>query len=180
VATMAAEGQAQLDAEGATESAHQVFLDLRYLKQYHEVTMPIARDLLDRGDSAAIADAFHAEHDQLYGYDLRKEAAPLELINVRVQSLGKTDKPPLPRLTSGGPDPAKALKGRRRAFIPEADEMVELPVYDGHQLASENTIEGPALIERVDTTIFVSASFVATVDVLGSVVLRQRDGEAGR
>jgi N-methylhydantoinase A len=115
-----------------------------------------------------------------YGYNLRKEGAPLELINVRVRSLGKTAKPPMPRLAAGGPDPAKALKGRRRAFVPEADQRVDLPVYDGHQLVAENTIEGPALIERVDTTIFVSASFVATVDVLGSVVLRQRSEEASR
>ena len=51
---------------------HEIALDLRYLKQYHEVTLPVERSAIETGDYAAIADAFHALHDRLYGYDLKK------------------------------------------------------------------------------------------------------------
>jgi N-methylhydantoinase A len=177
VAEMAAEGDSQLETEGASEVEHQVALDLRYLKQYHEVTMPIARRALEPLDVAAIAGAFHAEHNRLYGYDLRAEGTGLELINARVRSLGRTAKPPQSRLPAAGEDPSAALRGRRLAFVPEANASSEVPVYDGDGLLSGNVIPGPALVERTDTTIFISAAYVARIDIHGSVVLRNRDVE---
>ncbi len=41
-------------------------------------------------DRPAIAAAFHAEHDRLYGYHLEAEGTGLELINVRVRAIGVT------------------------------------------------------------------------------------------
>lgn len=172
VAEMAAEGERQLAAEGASQADHQVALDLRYLKQYHEVTVPIARELLASGDWAGLAEALHAEHDRLYGYHLKAEGTGLELINVRVRSVGRTRRPELPRLARGGEGAAHARKGSRRAFVPESGGFAEVPVYDGHRLLAGNLIPGPALVERTDTTIFVSAAYAGQVDEAGSVVLR--------
>jgi len=177
VASMIADGERQLRAEGADEVEHETSLDLRYLKQYHEVTVPVQRAALDAGDLGAMAAAFHAAHDQLYGYSLQGEDAGLELINVRVRSLGRTEKPPLPSLAAGSGDPAAALKGRRRAYVPEREAFEDVPVYDGHVLLAGDTLVGPALIERVDTTIFVSAAYTASVDGHGGVLLRHRDLE---
>ena len=55
-----------------------------------------------------------------------------------------------------------------------------MPVYDGHALCAGNRIPGPALIERVDTTLFVSARYTAQVDEHGSVVVRRRTEEVAR
>jgi N-methylhydantoinase A len=79
---------------------------------------------------------------------------------------------------STGPDPKRALRGRRRAFIPESGSFAEVPVYDGHKLLSGNAFAGPALIDRTDTTIFISAAYVARVDEHGSVVLQRPGGGA--
>ena len=46
-----------------------------------------------------------------------------------------------------------------------------MPVYDGHALRAAHEIAGPALIERVDTTLFVSAAFTTRVDDHGTLVL---------
>jgi N-methylhydantoinase A len=140
-------------------------LDLRYAKQYHEVTVRLPDERLDFD---AIAKLFHAEHDRLYGYELSAERTPLELINVRVRAIGKVEKPALPRIAAG---PTPAPIGERRAYLPERDAFEPVPVYDGHALAAGNRLAGPALIERRDTTIFVSPSFSARVDELGSVRL---------
>jgi N-methylhydantoinase A len=177
VAEMTGEGEAQLRKEGASQIEHQVSLDLRYLKQYHEVTVPISRDGLESGNLTALAGAFHAEHDRLYGYNLEAEGTGLELINVRVRSLGRTARPSLPRLRAGGEDPAPALRGRRRAFVPESGSFSELPVYDGHRLLSGNVIRGPALVDRTDTSIFITAEFEARLDDHGSLVLRRSGGK---
>ena len=177
VAELSAEGVRQLELEGAPEARHQVFLDLRYLKQYHEVSVELPRAALEAGDLDRVAGRFHAEHNRLYGYDLAAQGAQLELISVRVCSLGYTEKPALPRVESGGEDVSSALKAHRRAYVPERGQFAEIPVLDGHRLLSGNRFSGPALVERIDTTIFVSAAYQAEVDALGSILLRH--GERG-
>jgi N-methylhydantoinase A len=176
---MTGAGAQQLATEGIDESRteHHSALDLRYVKQYHEVTVPLDAGALRAGDLSAVIAAFHDEHDRLYGYDLREQGTPLELINVRVRSVGRTDKPELPRIASGGPDATSALKGERRALAPESGEMVSMPVYDAHALKAGNVIRGPALVERSDTTILVAESFDAEIDPYGSCQLdMRRDG----
>ncbi len=174
---MCDEGREQLALEGIDpdRATFGVLLDLRYVKQYHEVTVPVALEAIRSGDTKALAGGFHREHDRLYGYDLEADGTELELINVRVRAIGRTETPALPRLDEGGADPESARKGSRRAFVPEREAFEELSVYDGHRLRCGNRIEGPALIERTDTTIFVSASFRAEVDPLGSCLLTVRE-----
>jgi N-methylhydantoinase A len=180
VAEMIAEGERELRAQGAGQIVHELALDLRYLKQYHEVTVNVERAALERGDLAGIARTFHAEHDRLYGYELAAEGTPLELINVRVRSLGRGQPPPLPRLERGDPDPARARKGSRPAYVPERGAFAEVDVYDGHRLRPGAVIRGPALVERVDTTLFLSASYTGTLDLCGGMLVEACGGRAER
>jgi len=171
---MCDEGAAELAAEGAEHIEHEVAFDLRYLKQYHDVTLAVPADALAAGDIGPVARAFHAEHDRLYGYELSAEGTPLELINVRVRSIGRTEKPRLPEIeTAAGPDAGAALKGRRRAYVPEIDAFDDVPVYDGHALRADHRLAGPALVERADTTLFVTAGATATVDRHGGLFVKR-------
>jgi len=173
---MAVEGERQLLEEGlpADRCRYDVALDLRYLKQYHEVTLPVPRAAIDAPDPDAIAAAFHREHNRLYGYDLEAESTDLELINVRVKCIGRVERPSLPTLPEGGEDPGRAHRGNRRAYAAEQNEFLDVPVFDGHALTVGNRIVGPALIERTDTTIFVSSSFAARIDEFGSSHIERR------
>jgi len=176
VAEMTTQGGAQLEGEGvgADDVFHSVALDLRYVKQYHEVTLAVSREAVQSADLDGIAQAFHAEHDRLYGYHLTE--TDLELINVRVRAVGRVQKPTLPELERGSRDPSvDACKGRRRAYLPEPDRFGEVEVYDGHRLKAGNAIAGPALIERIDTTIFVSSGFTARIDDHGSCLLDRKE-----
>ncbi|HJP01996.1 MAG TPA: hydantoinase/oxoprolinase family protein [Planctomycetota bacterium] len=173
----AALGGEQLASEGipAERIAHALHLDLRYAKQYHEVSVSVPFDLLAQGDLERIAGLFHREHDRLYGYELADQGTELELINLRVRSTGETTKPPLPVAEQAGEDASGARKGVRRAFVPEAGDFVDVQVFDGHALRPGNVLSGPALIERADTTIFVSSSFDARVDAYSSCILTRRE-----
>ena len=181
VEEMAALGKEQLRREGIPEDrmSHQVALDLRYNKQYHEVTVPVPWEAATTRDLDVIPGAFHALHNRLYGYDLAEEGTGLELINVRVQSVGLTMKPELPTLTEGSEDAGHAIKGRRKVYIPEEGEFREAVVYDGHKLLGGNRISGPALIERTDTTIFVTPSYGAWIDSHGGCLLEATWGGRG-
>jgi N-methylhydantoinase A len=170
---MQRDGERQLAAERipAERRRHELRLDCRYIKQYHEVSVTVPRALVERRDAAAIAELFHAEHNRLFGYSLAQEATPVEIINVRVQAVGATDKPQLRAEPWAGADAAQALKGRRRIYVPETRAYAELPVYDGHRMRHGNRVDGPALVEQETTAIFVGASFDCVVDALGSFVL---------
>src|SRR5690606_34205450 len=95
VEEMARDGEAQLDEERvpAAQRRTELKLDCRYIRQYHEVSFVVPRALVAARDVAGISRLFHAEHERLYGYSLEQEATPIEIINVRVQSIGSTDKP---------------------------------------------------------------------------------------
>jgi len=177
---MIAEGAALLAAEGIAADVQKfhVKFDCRYLKQFHEVSFVVPQAAFDAGDLDAIAEAFHAEHNRLYGYSLEdEEGAPVEIINIRIQALGVTDKPDIADQAKGEADPSAALKGARNVYVPETEAFQTVNVYDGHALAHGHRIAGPAMIEQVTTAIFVSADFDCIVDRLGSFVLYRRGRE---
>ncbi len=179
VAAMAAEGTRLLAEEGIEPAQRRVDLrlDCRYVKQYHEVSVAVPQDLIERRDAGAIAAAFHAEHLRLYGYSLQVEGSAVEIINVRLQAIGATDRPTYRSEAAGDADAGPALKSRRRVYVAERDAYAEVPVYDGHRMRSGQRLAGPALIEQETTAILVSDSFDCVVDALGSFVLYAKGRE---
>ena len=180
VEAMADEGERLLGDEGVAPAQRRVELrlDCRYVKQYHEVSVPLPLAAVAARDSAAIAHAFHAEHQRLYGYSLQAEGAPVEIINLRLQAIGATERPAYRRAAAGAADASAALKGRRKVYVPEHDAFADVAVYDGHRMHCGQRVAGPALIEQETTAIFVSAAFDCTVDTLGSFVLYAKGREA--
>jgi N-methylhydantoinase A len=174
---MIAEGAGLLEREHIPEKRRdfRIKFDCRYLKQYHEVSFEIPQASVDAHDTVAIATAFHQEHNRLYGYSLEDQDVPVEIINVRVQAIGVTDKPELAAQERVAADASPALKGERSAYIPGEKAFRTVPVYDGHQLTHGQHIDGPAIIEEVTTAIFVGESFNCLVDKYGSFALYQKD-----
>lgn len=179
VDAMAREGDEALAGERVPASSRRVDLrlDCRYLKQYHEVSVPVPMDAIARRDSAAIAQAFHTEHQRLYGYSLQAEASPVEIINLRLQTIGATERPAYRRQQTGDADASSARKGSRRVYIAERDAFADVPVYDGHRMRCGHQLSGPALIEQQTTAIVISDGFDCQVDALGSFVLYAKGRE---
>jgi N-methylhydantoinase A len=154
-------------------------LDLRYVKQYHEVNVEVTdREIADR-DFASMSARFHPAHNALYGYSLEEEQTPIEMINLRLVCVGVTDKPRFFEQEYDGEDPRQAFKHNRRAFLPVSGEFREIPVYDGFGLKHGNHVVGPAIIEQVNTTTFVTPEYNVLVDRFGSyaMYLKSREGE---
>jgi N-methylhydantoinase A len=179
VETMSSEGARALADERIAPSRRRVELrlDCRYVKQYHEVSVPVPLDAIVRRDTASVARAFHDEHLRLYGYSLEAEGSPVEIINVRLQAIGATDRPTYRGDTGGSGDASAARKGRRSVYIAERDAFAEVPVYDGHRMHCGHRVAGPALIEQQTTAIVVSDSYDCVVDALGSFVLYAKGRE---
>ena len=178
---MEKEATALLKSEHIPENAiqHIYSLDMRYIKQYHEVNVEIRKENLEKGDLVSIVRSFHPEHNRLFGYSLEEEKTPIELINLRLLSVGRTVKPRFKQEKYDKKDPEKALKMMRKVYLPLLEQYVDIPVYDGHKLRYGNKVEGPALIEQVNTTTFVTPEYNVLCDRYGSytMYLKTRENE---
>jgi len=147
-------------------------LDLRYVRQYHEVNVAVAPEDLRAFNEEAVRESFHAQHDRLYGYSLREEGTEVELVNLRLTAIGVTEKPALKKEAYKGKDPGVCLKGARPVFIPSENDFRTIPVYDGNSMGYGQGMKGPAVIEQVNTTIFVPPEYHVECDAYGSYLLR--------
>ena len=57
------------------------------------------------------------------------------------------------------------------AYVPEDNEMQELPVYDGNNMGEGIHIKGPAIIEQVNTTLFLGSSYHCETIIGGSFIV---------
>ncbi len=179
VSSMVDEGTAMLVDEGIPRERQQfqLKLDCRYQKQYHEVSVEVDREWVRRADSDAIHAAFHAEHNRLYGYSLEDHDVAVDLINVRLQAIGVTDKPDFVEQVFAGQDASAAFKGERDMYIFSEKAFRPVPVYDGHKMRFGNHLRGPAMIEQVTTAILVSDAYDCVVDQYGSFAVYEKGRE---
>ncbi len=176
---MKAEGDKLLKSEGIPEHriAKIFSLDLRYVKQYHEVNIEITSEELQCADFDSIVHRFHHKHHALFGYALEEEQTPVELINLRMVCIGQTRKPQFHLESYCGSDPSAALKKMRRVFLPLQKNFAEISVYDGAKLKFGNQVIGPAVIEQINTTTFVTPEYNLMVDKFGSYTMYMKSHE---
>ena len=166
-------GRETLAREGVRGEAVELraALDVRYVGQWHELTVAVE---LPAGRSVdAAAAAFHAEHDRLFGR--ASPGAPVELLALRLGAVGRTEKPDLGRapIDTG----ADARRGVRPVWDPDERALVPTPVWDGRQLTVSSTVGGPAIVELASTTIVVPRGFTLDVDAYGAFAIHR--GERG-
>ena len=115
----------------------------------------------------------------MYGYALADQGTAVEVINLRLQSIGRTDKPRL-REEAHSPAPIPRARAQGRAaslYVPEEDGFRTAPVYDGHATRCGYRVAGPALIEQVNTAILISAGFDCVCDKHGSYAIYAKGRE---
>ncbi|SFF02212.1 hydantoinase/oxoprolinase family protein [Blastococcus tunisiensis] len=170
-----AQAQEALDGEGFGRDSQRMqrTADLRYVGQAFEVRVPVPDGELDRAATEEVAQAFHAAHRQLYGYDFADDPRQaVEWVNLRVSGIGPIRRPDLVELPSkdGGTD--RAVTGSRRVFF---DDWVDTPLYDRPGLAPGDVVRGPAIIEEFGSTVPVHPGFAATVDAHGNLILTRAE-----
>ena len=166
---MSAAGRDTLAREGVTGEAVELraSLDLRYVGQWHELTVAVDLPL----DVDAAEAAFHAEHDRLFGH--ASPGAPVEVLAVRAQRRranreagARAAAPTVPRATRGAASgrcgiPTSARSSRRRSGT-------------AAKLTVSSTLTGPAIVELASTTIVVPRGFTLDVDAYGAFAVHTR------
>jgi len=149
-------------------------LDLRYSGQSYELTVPANTPFTDAALQQAVEN-FHKKHKAVCGYAVRDE--PVELVNLRLTTIGLMEKPRLKAQPSHGEKPSKeAVITKRKVFFEQYNDYVKTPIYRRDKLNSGNVVEGPAVIEQYDATTVVYPRWKASVDKLGNLVLTTQNG----
>jgi len=140
------------------------FADMRYMGEVHEVTVPVrgrTRRITEQNLRATIKD-FHDLHEQLYAH--RDPHNPVELLNLRVDVIGRLPRPRPQEEAFIGEDASAAIRTRRPVFFGSERGFMEVPVYDGSRLVNGNVMVGPCIIEEPGTTIVVWPGQEALLD----------------
>jgi N-methylhydantoinase A len=176
---LAAQAAEALSKEGFTPQQHvfQRTADLRYFGQAFEVRVPVPEGALDARSLAAVADAFHAEHRALYGYDFSGDASQqVEWVNLRVSGIGPITRPEIrksPGLVTGASAPS-STSGRPVCF--DADTgYVETPVVPRSDLPPGSTLTGPVIVEEFGSTVPIHPGFDVRVDEYLNLIVTRSD-----
>ncbi|MCB1387620.1 MAG: hydantoinase/oxoprolinase family protein [Rhodobacteraceae bacterium] len=127
--------------------------DMHYDGQGYDVTVPLRPEWLETSDIAAIAEAFHRAHEATFGHVSKRD---IWLKELRVHVTGIVPKPASIRLA---PTDEPATLAPRKIRL--GGEIMTAPVYFRDSLTEP--VEGPAIIEQLDTTTLVPPGWRATI-----------------
>jgi N-methylhydantoinase A len=164
-----AAAESDLDREGveASRRALEVTLDLRFAGQVHDLEVP-----MPPGDDAAkwhdAITAFREAYALRFGRGSLGDA-PVELVSLRAIGVGRCN--PV-GLGPGQTDGASArLANDRRAVRHRSDTVTDVSVSALGSLEEGQTVEGPWLLDGLDTTVWVPPGMRATPDKNATLVM---------
>lgn len=151
------------------ERRHSV--DMRYKRQGSEIAVPVPEVFLKHGDTKALSEAFEAVYRATYGRTVA--GAAIEAITWRAAVAAAA--PPFNLRMEAPADDTDAVKAARPVYVGESEDMMTVPVLDRYRLRPGVQLEGPAIIEERESTIYIGPGATATLDDLGGVVMTLRE-----
>jgi N-methylhydantoinase A len=166
LAALAEQGRESLRLRGFSDEAIEVRYegDFKFAGQAFELTIPLPAGQLTDEHRPQLMQEFIATYEQLNGPGTSWEGFPIVMLNARVTATAAVPRPVVAEYSPNGGAPEAAIHERRSALDPERGERVDLDVYRGEQLRPGATIKGPALIEDIDTTVYVPGEATCRLD----------------
>jgi N-methylhydantoinase A len=144
--------------------------DLRYEKQGVELTVPICDAAMTEATAARLVADFHALHDRLYTFS--NPTAPVEILNLRVEAIGLTDRITLPEIARAAPGTQPEPDHERLASL-HTGPRSPTPVYRREALLADHVINGPAIIDQLDSTTVILPGLSALTDRFGNLIVTE-------
>ena len=140
------------------------YLDLRYIGQQWDITIPIDAAF----NPQKIRSDFEQQHDRLFGHI--QPAGTIEITKVRLAGVGRL--PPLTheRLAAAEnetPEPS----GSRPVWLGQDIGWRETPVFAAGSLRPGHSAEGPLVVDELTTTVFVPPGDRLQVHATGSYLI---------
>ncbi|MDO8212457.1 hydantoinase/oxoprolinase family protein [Conexibacter sp. CPCC 206217] len=170
---MVAEAIEQMESEGFPRDQIDVqrSADVRFQGQAYELTLPMPARTLTEDDAQQIFDDFHATYERTYGEGTAWKGVPASLINYSVTVTGRQERPALGTAERNGGPAEDLVRETREVFLPAERRRERVPVIDDARFTVGARVEGPAIIDAVDTTIYVPPGTTAERDEYMNYVL---------
>jgi N-methylhydantoinase A len=172
---MVAEARSAMSEEGFADAEIEVArsADLRFQGQEYELTLPMPDRALTEDDLETLSADFLALYERTYGEGTAWKGVPASMVNYSVTAVGRQQRPEWALASMNGHTPEAAHKQTRRVYLPDLQETAEIPVYDGDRCGPGIQIDGPAIIDETDTTIYVPTNVSAQRDQHLNYVLKR-------
>jgi N-methylhydantoinase A/oxoprolinase/acetone carboxylase beta subunit len=163
----------QLEEDGipADRRVIQRVADCRYLGQGYELRVDCPSGDIDAAWVEKVTADFHDAHQR--EYSRRFEESDIEIPNIRVRGVGVMPQLETPEADPGEESPEDALRHEREAWFRVDGELrqVQTRYYAREALKAGNRVEGPAVINQLDSTTVIPPGFTADVDRFGNIVI---------
>ena len=162
---LAADGRAQLLAQGeAADALHDRFwLHLRY--QGSDTAMPVAVDNPQDLSADVLRERFETAHQGRFGFRSPEKTVMVEALQTEVIA-----KAPPPELVSPERNPAAGPIGEYACFVD--GEWRDIAFYRRHTLP-ENPLSGPAVVLDDTSTVFVAPGWQVRLDAAANLILER-------
>jgi N-methylhydantoinase A len=157
------------ESSGEPPSRVERGVDLRYVGQGYEVTVPVPPGELTPEDLKAVRVAFEREYELRYGFSSPDQA--VEATTWKVTAFGPASTLELPRAERTVDRVQDAVREVRQAYFPEAGGYADTPVYDRYLLFPGAQIAGPAIIEERESTTVIPPDTAALCDEYGNLLV---------
>lgn len=171
---LVAQAKKDLRAEGFQdqEITLHAFLDLRYAGQGYELTVPAPMPPMTAADLDLMRQRFDSQHAEAHGH--KAESEPVELVSLRLVSVGLVPEARLSPVKRKGKELAAAKTGERKIFFGKEHGLLQCSIYSRELLEPGHKIAGPAVIEQMDTTTVIHPEQEAVVDGYGNLIIKER------
>lgn len=141
---------------------------MRFRQQVHQIEVEVPDKTLGAGDVDALVDRFEELYEQIYGAGTALRMSGVEFITLRVEGIVPLHVPDPKPVTSASGKP-KAVSNRQVYFYGHG--QLEVPVFRWAELAPGAVIDGPAIVERSDTTICIGVGHRAEIEQRGNMII---------
>jgi N-methylhydantoinase A len=171
IAEKAATGERLLDRSGVVFEGREVLVscDMLYLGQTHTVSVPIPWQTDRPVDRQALREAFEARYREVYGRLL--DGIAIRVLNLHVALIGRRPKLDLASLAPAAGSIATARSGERKVYVD--GQWHTASIYARRMLPVDAVVEGPAILEQEDATIFIEPDLRGRVDRFGNVIIER-------
>lgn len=145
--------------------------DCRYEGQGYEIRVPVIGGEVNAELIEQLKESFHQAHKKQFGRSYRD--VDVEIVNIRVVATGSIEELKAVKIPAGTEDCSEAVTGERTVTF-KADgkpSRVSTKIYDRSLLKANNMIQGPAIINQMDTTIVIEPECVGRVNDYGIIVI---------
>ena len=164
---------AWLEREAASLAVQRTIVEytaeMRYAGQGYDVTVSLEEDWLAEGDTEAIRRAFHDAHERTFGHRHDDAAVWLQELRAHLTGYLPTPAPAVAAAAERAPAPTTRTIRLR-------GQQAQARVFGREGIAANSRIEGPAIIEQMDTTTLVPDGWDLTLAGNGAMVITRESG----